>query len=735
MSTRRTRRPARPSLPLGVDWVRPFWLKRQSDPTSPAFVPAAILAHLSNVTARDWTTIGNLGSSARVVVDPRGLVSPAAGAWSLDWWIGAEDRWHVPADSANVRQVLLGDSPVIETRMRVPGGDIIHRTYAMKATAADGGGDWTIVEIENDSAVPVALALAVRPYDVEGLSTVESITLDGTTVLVDGQPALALPRVPNEAASSTYADGDCATTVFAGAATTTFAAVTCPDGLAQAAFLYPLPHHAVLSVAMPMTAPTRSRRGRASVDSVAFPQSVPTADQVANGWSTQSDRGLRIVLPDERLQSAVDANRRFLLLAQNGADVDPGARTAPGFSFRDAASMVAALDLYGFHAEAAEVLGAYPERQSNGAFVSSPDDAGANGAALWTMTHHFDLAGDAELLADLVPSIAAGVQWIQSNRPKDGVRAPRGLTERLAGGRGTDPRADAVRFDDEFWSVAGLRDGARALRAAGEDEAAQQADGFLASATDAVRLAMAQTAARQGTAAVPSTPVQRFDGDAVGSLAAVWPLDLMPVHDDAMVATLAQVQEAYTLDDAVVAGATPTGLGTRQTLQVAHVELAAGDRRALGRLDWMLANATPTWTWPEVIHPRSAGGVVGAGHDGVAAAQFLSLVRHLLVRETATGLALLTMVPTRWYGQGIEVHDAPTRFGLVSFALRWHGERPALLWELEPHDADAAAVVTITCPGIDPAWQSNDLRGDALLAAPADAVTMVAGPEQGDSFG
>ena len=103
----------------------------------------------------------------------------------------------------------------------------------------------------------------------------------------------------------------------------------------------------------------------------------------------------------------------------------------------------------------------------------------------------------------------------------------------------------------------------------------------------------------------------------------------------------------------------------------------------------------------------------------------------MLVHETSDGLALASMIPTSWYGQGVEVHDAPTRFGLLSFAIRWHGERPAILWELEPHDPDVAVV--LTCPGLDPTWRSTEARGEALLDAPAP--TAVPGPDQGDSFG
>jgi len=725
---------------LGTDWVWPYWIRRQTDPASPAFVPRGHLPFLSNLTTRNWTMVGNVHSPREAVVDPRGLVSPWHDSWSLDWWVGAEDRWHVPADEANVRQALVGDSPVVETRMRVPGGDVIHRAYAVQATAADGGGELVVVEIENDSAVPVALALAVRPYNAEGLSVVERIGLHGTTVTVDGRVAMLLPKPPNAVAASTFHDGDCAQQVFAGATSTSF-----PDdlrdeaGLAQAAFVYPLTHRTTLRVALPLTPEPRTRlegRARRRVRKApSFPEALPSAEQVANGWRSHTDRGMRLVLPDARLQSAVDANRRYLLLFHDGPDVTPGPRTYHRFWFRDAAYLLAALDRYGFHDEAREVLATFPSRQqSDGFFFSQRLEWDANGAALWALAHHWDLTRDRSLLEEVLPSVVGGIQWIE--RKRRGRRrsdpALRGLLPAGISAEHLGPH-DFFYWDD-FWALAGLRDGARLLRAGGEDGAAAQADGFLQGMTRDVQASIALAAERLGTKAVPAGPRRRIDPGVIGSLAAVWPLQLLPATDESMQATLDVVRERFCIDDAFFQGISHTGLGTYLTLQLAFVELLAGDRRALDRLEWFLASATPTWTWPEAIHPRVSGGCMGDGHHGWAAAELLNLVRTMLVHETEDGLALASMIPTTWYGQGVEVHDAPTRFGTLSFAIRWHGERPALLWELTPHDPEAAVV--LTCPGLDPTWRTTDARGEALLSAPPDAErAAVPGPEQGESFG
>ena len=120
---------------------------------------------------------------------------------------------------------------------------------------------------------------------------------------------------------------------------------------------------------------------------------------------------------------------------------------------------------------------------------------------------------------------------------------------------------------------------------------------------------------------------------------------------------------------------------------------------------------------------------MGDGHHGWAAADFLSFVRNLLVREVdapAPTLALCSLLPNKWLGQGLEVHNAPTHVGRISYAVRWHGDRPAVLWELDPHDGVDG--VQLTAPGLDPAWSTRERSGEALLAPmPSDVVAEATG--------
>ena len=708
----------RAAAQLGVDWVWPYWLERQLDPRSPAFVPRGHLPFLVNLTQRNWTMVGNVGSPWEAIVDPRGLVTPWFDGWSLDWWIGADDRWHFPSRDAGVRQRLVGASPVVETAMRVPSGDAIHRVYAIQ-----GDEELVVVEVENRSPVPFALALAVRPYNPEGLAVVERIAMVDQVVVVDGRPALLFSSPPRKMAGSTFHDGDSVLPVVTGAASDELAPIRCDAGLAQAAFVFPVPHGTTFRAAIPLVPTRRTRRRRLArrrVERVpAMPATLPSSEDAVRGWEAQTRRGIRLELPDARLAEAVDANRRFLLLLHDGEDITPGPSTYHRFWFRDAAYMLVALDRFGHHDEAAEVLRSYPHRQHfDGFFFSQRQEWDSNGAAIWPLAEHWRLTGDVELVQSVADSVSRGVRWIERKRHSKRRRPDPVLKGLMPAGISAEHLGPFDYFYwDDFWALRGLVDGAELLRAAGDERAAVKAEEWAAAFGEDIRRSLELVAGRLGTKVIPAGPRRRIDSGIVGSLVACAPLQLLPADDPGIAATLDHAREHFCLDRAFFQAISHTGLGTYLTLQLAFVELEAGDRRALDRLFWMLQAATPTYAWPEAIHPQLGGGCMGDGQHGWAAADFLSFVRCMLVRETVGGLDLCTLLPDDWRGHELEVHNAPTHFGRLSYAIRWHGERPALLWELSGRDGMAPPRLRV--PGLDPAWSSNALSGEALLATAA----------------
>ena len=70
--------------------------------------------------------------------------------------------------------------------------------------------------------------------------------------------------------------------------------------------------------------------------------------------------------------------------------------------------------------------------------------------------------------------------------------------------------------------------------------------------------------------------------------------------------------------------------------------------------------------------------------------------------------------PPEWVGHELEAYGVPVAgasgTSTIGLAVRWHGERPALLWEVD------GPPVRLRCSGLDPAWTSASSRGEALLS-------------------
>ncbi len=177
-----------------------------------------------------------LHGAGSAVVDAFGVVHPDG--WrgdSCGWWLAASDKWHDPRTSPSVRQQRIDGTPVVQTKVAVPGGDVVQRVFVV----ADHGGR-LVMHVSNESPDPVVVA------------------------------------VPTRELSSTAAAG-----------------ASRPQGIEtpNEVMAYPLSHRASITFAWPLV---KSRfRKTASIDAGL----LPSHDQVVRGWVLTSERASRVV-PD-----------------------------------------------------------------------------------------------------------------------------------------------------------------------------------------------------------------------------------------------------------------------------------------------------------------------------------------------------------------------------------------------------------------------------------------------------
>src|SRR3954471_11118293 len=91
-----------------LDWVWPYWVERQFNPSDASFIPRAFSFSHINLTHRNWTAVGRPDFPFYPIVDPRGLVTPLFDGWSLDFWFVPESGAPLfPSQLADFEQDLL----------------------------------------------------------------------------------------------------------------------------------------------------------------------------------------------------------------------------------------------------------------------------------------------------------------------------------------------------------------------------------------------------------------------------------------------------------------------------------------------------------------------------------------------------------------------------------------------------------------------------------------------------
>lgn len=350
-----------------------------------------------------------LGASGWGEVDGRGLVRPGTGEWSLDWWVGASDRWHRASQEAAVRQSEVGVGAVVETRMKVPDGDAVQRVWAV---AAGGGPAVAVVEVGNDAATAFAVALVVQAPGVP-------LAVGQTGVAVGGRQMLAWSRPPARAAVGAEAvesmldveagtGGDAAGMDGMGREAGTALEA---KGRDIAAVVWPLPHTARLAVSAAL--------GRGVLPP---PPDLPDAEAVVRGWQAHLDRGARIEVPDEGLARRIDRNRRRWLGSTGRMETADVAELC---------DLAVRLDHHGYPDDAELVLNEIAARWT----TESPSER------LSAFAVHHDLTGDGAAATRYAEPVAEAVEAAA----RIGAAVPVESIGRLLRAAGQDRAAQDVR--------------------------------------------------------------------------------------------------------------------------------------------------------------------------------------------------------------------------------------------------------------------------------------------------
>jgi hypothetical protein len=664
-----------------LDWIWPYWVERQFDPHDDAFIPRAFSITHVNLTHRNWTAVGQPDCDQLPIVDPRGLLTPFWDGWSLDPWIVAADgRRLIPSQLPSVRQRLeTRDGVAVITSARMDGLELTSSVdVEVEELAAPSPGRGGLMRaccrlrLSARADRPAWLAVALRPYNPEGVSFIHDVALDleRSAWRIEGRRQVEFSERVDAHRVSRYKIGDVHPEL---AGSVDELHTRCDVGMATAAAMFKIaPREArEITVSVPF--------GHGIAESSAGP-----AAAAFTTWSVALRPRAVLEVSDPRFQYLYEAAVRTLVLHTPAGDVYPGPYTYKRFWFRDAAFILNALLAVGLGDRARRAIDAFPKRQNrSGYFVSQVGEWDSNGAALWIMRRYCQLTGQPPDAA-WGAAIRRGGRWIVKKRLADTANTPHaGLLP--AGFSAEHLGPNDYYYWDDYWGIAGLRAAASLCESQGDRRMAGDFRGEADSLERAVEKSLAAWAPRRRgmKAALPASPYRRMDAGAIGSIVAGYPLQLLAADDPRLSETIEFLLEHCFVDGGFFQDMVHSGINAYLTLHVAQVLLRTGDPRAQELMRSVADMATSTGQWPEAIHPRTRGGCMGDGQHVWAAAEWVMMMRNCFLREEGERLILASGIPHEWLEQTapLSFGPAPTPWGDVTLTIEPSHQQVGVRWQ------------------------------------------------------
>ncbi|MDD5066967.1 MAG: hypothetical protein PHF84_07955 [bacterium] len=652
-----------------LDWVLPYWVVKQFDPASRSFMPSNYLT--VNLTHRNWTGFSSLDSDFEAIIDPRALLTPLFDSWSVDFWVKKGDYIIIPSKLEKMSQHLVNKLPIIKSvfykkGLEVTSECLMHSEEHQQFILAN-----YLVENPESNSLDISFYISVRPYNPEGIVPVFKIEYleKENAFRINGKDHVYLQEKPRRVVCSNQNKGDA------------FFYVNKPTGeeahrsedssglcTAFAEYTVRLPHANFFStnVIIPVS------NNQVSIIKELFSQKFHRIrNRNINLWEEKKKDSLQVQTPDSRVNEALESSKSNLLVLLDKEAIPPGPFTYHTMWFRDAAYSVTALLKLGFSQDVKRILGYYfAKQQPDGYFLSQQGEWDSNGQVLWTMAQYYRFTNDLDFIKEHYGSLQKAVEWIFRQTGKNPAHPESPEYGLLPSGFSAEHFGPSnYYYWDNFWSYAGIREFIALSKVLGRNVSAMEKDNerYWHNIEDSIRKYQIRTDEKF----IPSSPFRTDDSSMIGSVVALYPLQIMDPDREDMNNTLKLIRKKYMHHGAFFHKLIHSGYNVYLTAHVAECYLMRKSTFIMPILEWILENASDTFTFPEAIHPETKGGCMGDGHHGWATSEVIHFIRNMLFYENGGKLIFFPVIPHHWLDLNncLSVKNASSHFGKCDFSL------------------------------------------------------------------
>lgn len=701
--------------------------------------PEAFWPYWAQGKGRAWTVTGLPGAMEEGLFGHDAAAGSTAWPFTLSVWVQDEatGRW-IAAERRAPGEVAVdlrsGYLPIPRAQISGPALTLAVEYSVANAAAASFPDGVAVLRarVTNSSSASrrVRLVVAARPYLVDGrVGLVRDLRWERDVLWVNGSIPLAADRVPAEQVEGDLGCGgrDLSRLLLEGAAG---AACEPASDLRAGAFVFPLTLGPRATESVAILAPLAP----IDPDPTVVPEFRRLGTEELAARAAAHWRARLIDLPfqiaDTLVDRALRASAAYALLGIDAGLPEAGAGD-DGYAAASAPYLVAAFLRAGQTAAAAEVVRTIVPV---GLGRAAPAAWDAPGRAIFALAEYARFTGDSALARrhwDAVRGAAERLRRARAPMAHDSMRGGPGFgivpasvaPAHLSGG-------DGHHYWDAFWAIRGLRDAAALGRIAGRDGEARWMEEEAAALERAVRRSYRQVMLVTRIDWIPDGPEDVESASAARSTCAgLWPAAGLEPGDSIVRRSFDRYWERWL---APYGGAyLHRGRFWPVAFEIGLCEIWL-DRpeRAHAILGRHLARPTfpGTFAWAQQADTagyRYAGGPLP---DPWAAADYVNLVRAMLVYERGDTLVLGAGISPQWLREGpVEVRGAPTALGRVAYRVSAQDGGARVLWDVI--DAGRAAAVRIAAPvgrviteaKIDDVWTRRPDRARFLSLPPAPA--------------
>ncbi len=629
----------------------PYWALRQYNPAEKSFIPRSHNVLSLNQTQRNWVSISFPGKPHEVSVDMAGAIMPEFDGFTIEFAALDEGKVVRPHDNSDEVEIEVPSPSEMVIRWK---GRVIRVEARQDGMRLRAGGKKNLI-------------ISLRPFNMEGPALLYKLNYSPEKAEIGGDVSIQLKTLPQVWQLSTLETGDALAQIPALAKKKHAArekkkpfyrlrrkkigelrtAVRDPLGLATASFLYNSADEIdwYFIDTKKYYPPVGLVEGIAPNKKNNYPAGVL--------WDKWFPCTLELDIP-EPYRSWFDYSKRHIQTLWDYDSITPGSFTYHHFWVRDAVLMLNALLLLGAHQAVLPVLKRFPSMvKRNGLFRSQAGEWDANGQALWILGRYAKVTGDDSLIVAQRKSIRRLIGWIDRMLKKHGGVLPPGFSAEHLG------VADWYLWDN-FWALGGLRE--------------------MLPYKKILRLEIAAIYGRLHRALLkylhdydyyPAALGRGRDAGMIGSIAALYPLNLPEYNNSKMSKTLNILRRDYFFRGGFFQENIHSGINPYLTLQVAGGFLLQGNPdEAWAIMKKILGWAQKAYTFPEAVHPKTRGGCMGDGFHGWAYAETVAIFRNLFYLEMPAVDILFAGTPASWFKIGFRVRYLATAAGMLEISAR-----------------------------------------------------------------